>query len=110
MLDLWVAKALGDRLARIVGAEEHERCETRFGEVWAWNRFMPSRAWMDGGPIIERERIAIEVATESVWMAEKWIGEEGAREDKFVSVTGATPLIAAMRCYVESKFGEEVPD
>lgn len=105
LLDYWVAKALADRLARIVGAEEHERCETRFGDQWPWNRFSPSSAWMDGGPIIEREGISIarwEIGLTVVWNA--------SDRDRTGIVSGPTPLIAAMRRYVASKFGEEVPD
>jgi hypothetical protein len=111
-LDYWVAKTLGDRQMRIVGAEEHERCETRFGDQWPWNRFMPSLAWMDGGTIIEREEICTEPHAHFVeengatdWRATIFY-DGGERYD----VDGPTPLIAAMRAYVASKFGDTVPD
>ena len=53
-----------------------------------------SKDWAQGGPIIERELIAIH----GDWKAT--LGE-GTYE-------GPTPLIAAMRCYVASKLGAEV--
>ena len=65
-----------------------------------------SREWAYGGPIIERERIAIEN------------GLYGDGKDRWIAATpnfargehyeGATPLIAAMRAYVDSKLGDEV--
>lgn len=65
---------------------------------WArWN----SNDWSMGGPIIERECIDLE-----------WTGIPNA--DFFCTIQGkheahgTTPLIAAMRCYVASKLGNEV--
>lgn len=56
-----------------------------------------STDWAQGGPIIERERIAT-WGDNPYWEAE--IGQVWAK--------GPTPLIAAMRCYVASKLGDEV--
>ena len=57
-----------------------------------------STDWAQGGPIIEREGIAL--------------GQTGdgweATCDGCIYISGPTPLIAAMRCYVASKLGEEV--
>ena len=64
--------------------------------------FAPSTDWAHGGPIIERERIAIEPWKPDGWLA-CW-----ASVDREVDAKGATPLEAAMRAYVASKFGEEV--
>jgi hypothetical protein len=64
-----------------------------------------SRKWEAGGPIIEREKIATrENGDSDDWYACKRWDNHG----KF----GATPLIAAMRCYVASKMGDtiEVPE
>ena len=69
-------------------------------------RYIPSTDWTQGGPIIERERIAI-------WW-EKWDDIDsalpvwGAVRFNEKDYYGATPLIAAMRCYVASKLGDEV--
>jgi len=58
-----------------------------------------STDWAQGGPIIERECIALKaLAAEPVY----W------RARTFGTSIGPTPLIAAMRCYVASKLGDEV--
>ena len=67
-----------------------------------------STDWSQGGPIIERNEIAIQcVYCDGVldgWMADskKIIDEEG------METYGPTPLIAAMRCYVASTLGDEI--
>jgi hypothetical protein len=72
-----------------------------------------STDWAQGGPIIERERIGFKyTGTAMEFVA--WVnGELSTMHDQY----GPTPLIAAMRCYVASKFGDdlvlfkvEVPD
>ena len=60
--------------------------------------FHPSTDWAQAGVIIERERI--EIVPNDMWDAYK--------EGQHVPNTGATPLVAAMRCYVASKLGNEV--
>lgn len=57
-----------------------------------------STDWAAGGPIIEREGIAIYLYGNSEWNA-----HIGGKE-----YHGPTPLIAAMRCYVASRLGDEV--
>jgi len=62
--------------------------------------YAPSTNWAQGGPIIERERITLRFwEGESVVDAYKW---------DTPSSTGPTPLIAAMRCYVASKLGDDI--
>ena len=60
--------------------------------------YSPSTDWAQGGPIIEREGIAL--------------GQTGdgweATCDGAVYISGQTPLIAAMRCYVMNALNEEV--
>lgn len=71
--------------------------------------FKYSSKWVAGGPIIEREKIAI--AWISTEYAEKGMGWEAysmAEEKQYYDMVGPTPLVAAMRCYVESKLGDEV--
>ena len=61
-----------------------------------------STDWSQGGPIIEREKIGSLHEARGVWSAStKW-------EDPAKVFYGKTKLIAAMRCYVASKLGEEV--
>lgn len=73
-----------------------DKCETHpWGEgVGVWT---PSTNWAQGGPIIERT--GIDTYQSGVWVAE--IGGKHTTE-------GPTPLIAAMRCYVAAKMGDEV--
>ena len=56
-----------------------------------------STNWAQGGPIIERE--GIDLYQSGLWAAE--IDGEHRQE-------GPTPLVAAMRCYVASRLGDEV--
>lgn len=61
----------------------------------------PSTNWSQGGPIIEREEIAV------------WPDEEGgflasANEGRGRDFHGSTYLIAAMRCFCSAKLGDEV--
>ena len=68
-----------------------------------------STDWAQGGPIIEREDIATEPATMlGQCAAFAWDATIYAADSDAWSTYGPTPLIAAMRCYVVSKLGEEV--
>lgn len=60
--------------------------------------------WSVGGPIIEREKIDIEHEPngKAVVRASTWLNGRGFR------AYGPTPLIAAMRCLVSSRLGDEV--
>jgi len=68
-------------------------------------RYAPSTNWAQSGPIIEREKISIELKPHGYWMASYQYNY--ADEKRFLTL-GDTPLIAAMRCYVASKLGDEV--
>jgi hypothetical protein len=66
-----------------------------------------STNWAQGGPIIEREKI------NHAWLTKQDLGMEPehycvAHSDGSYARYGPTPLIAAMRCYVASKLGDEV--
>lgn len=80
--------------------------------------FLPSKKYKDishaydwsyGGPIIEREGISLdyigvgEGIRVQAWQATTW-----SADNLMSSGSGPTPLVAAMRCYVESKLGDEV--
>lgn len=71
-----------------------------------WSAYGPSDIWAQGGPIIEREKIELSPPFISVDGLEfpTW----GAGIHQAASQVGPTPLIAAMRCYVASKLGDEV--
>jgi hypothetical protein len=61
-----------------------------------------STDWSQGGPIIERE--GINIIQSGSWFAEMDADHSGG----VIYAEGDTPLIAAMRCYVASKLGDEV--
>lgn len=69
--------------------------KTRRGEE---DGYSPSTDWAQGGPIIER------VVTKIEDYGDCWGAEGPDAPEKF----GPTPLIAAMRCYVASKLGDDV--
>jgi hypothetical protein len=72
----------------------------------AKQNFAPSTDWSQGGPIIEREELTLSHSPyDHVFYgrARPWCAEKKGRMEY-----GQTPLIAAMRCYVASKLGDEV--
>lgn len=67
----------------------------------------PSTDWAQGGPIIEQEKVCV------AWLSKQDLGMEPehycvAHIDGIYTRYGSTPLIAAMRCYVTSKLGDEI--
>jgi hypothetical protein len=66
----------------------------------------PSTDWAQAGPIIERQGISVTNTTMSDAYA--WAAYLAISEDKVRGEYGSTPLIAAMRCYVASKLGDEI--
>ena len=67
-------------------------------------QYCPSTDWAQGGPIIEREHIGLISPSNKLTMF--WTADIGY-ESKFTQFDH-DPLIAAMRCYVASKLGDEV--
>lgn len=63
-----------------------------------------STDWGQAGPIIEREKICCDILLNGEWLAVSRITEKQGYAH--------TPLVAAMRCYVASKMGDnvEIPD
>lgn len=84
------------------------KCEGRENDgTWDENF---STNWLLSGPIIEREYIQLNIDL-------AWKAHIICEDKKFGGVerfenSGPTPLIAAMRCYIASKLGEEcdIPD
>lgn len=76
--------------------------------------FRPSEDWTQGGPIIEREGIDLycNVRTNKNEIDPAWRGSWRAKYHSQRYGTGMShgtdPLIAAMRCYVASKLGNEI--
>lgn len=97
-LDWAVAEALNKSTPNYVDKDGN-------GNYYDWT---PSTYWQQAGPIIEKERIQI---TPPYQQGDKW----AAIKHDYIFVKGKdayqegdTPLIAAMRCYVASKLGDEV--
>ena len=71
--------------------------------------FTPSTDWAQGGPIIEREEIGLRrnapCSRGREWEASPSITAKGAGGKWGY---GPTPLIAAMRCFVASRLGDEI--
>lgn len=72
-----------------------------------------STDWNHGGPIIECEKIEVTPFPDGEWRGSKCVQKEDSYSpgDYMEAVShqyGPTPLIAAMRCYVASKLGDEV--
>ena len=70
----------------------------RYG--WAQS-YLPSTDWAQAGPIIEREGIELVPSHDGTRWYSEGLNRGGQSQ-------GPTPLIAAMRCYVASKIGNEV--
>lgn len=119
-LDEYVAKALGlttqTRYANtgrpIYGAPDFIDCPSEdptFGDP-----FTPSTRWDHGGPIIEMETIRLEPSTWDSGGGVQWVaGPKRPQADMRYPhgvQYGPTPLIAAMRAFVRSVFGDEVKE
>jgi hypothetical protein len=72
---------------------DHEVTSREWG-MWGW-----ATDWAQGGPLIERECITV---------GPNPFGPAFAANLSDLDTYGPTPLIAAMRCYVASKLGDEV--
>lgn len=112
MLDAWAARAEGYSV--VPAPSDPQGCWVEDGgDPFP---YCPSTDWRQGGELIERENIALLDPTffgNGPWKAfigafldvadQEIVGMEG-------NGAGPTPLIAAMRAYVASKFGDEVPE
>ena len=78
----------------------------------SWYIFTPSTNWAQGGPIIEREMIQLTphcmVNPLYGWAAAYRSFDEDDDVYALFRKRGKTPLIAAMRCYVASKLGDNI--
>ncbi|MDR6381772.1 phage protein NinX family protein [Paraburkholderia caribensis] len=130
MLDYWVAKIEfadcgctprianwtdGERYCLYPGAQDGV-------EIYGGSRYCPSTDWSIAGPIIAREGIQISPPESPVHRnggpLSGW-GESGTwsatifrkgPQKRTVMWHETSPLVAAMRMFVASRFGKEVPD
>lgn len=83
-----------------------------FGETVLKESFKPSTDWAVGGPILDREKIQLQPSL-GEWVASTPKAVELGGYRKYCFTSGPTLLIAAMRCFVSSKFGSdaiEIPE
>lgn len=77
-----------------------------------YDLYAPSKYWAHGGPIIEREKLCVGYSHQPDPSYHNLLDPEAicwARTTAGGFLKAApTPLIAAMRCYVASKLGEEI--
>lgn len=100
LLDLWVARA--EKLDAIPGQPVGFFYWGESNSGW----FNPSINWAIGGPIIENKHIRLDGRDRNCRPISEWAAMLASPRVVF----GPTPLIAAMRALVVSKFGETVPD
>lgn len=120
-LDYWVARAEGRKLEHRDG----EWFVENDAKDWMFELecYTPHKSWSSAGRIIERENLMLSPPTSpvhrhggpnagngqsGVWMATTW--HKGVDGRRAVAWHETSPLIAAMRCFVRSKFGETVSD
>ena len=60
-----------------------------------FQQYRPSTDWAQGGPIIEREGMQLQMEDISEWHATMWWDDEDGQRE--IVTRGPTPLIAAMR-------------
>lgn len=110
MKKIKVSEASGPVLDWLVATAEG------YGEAWLLRqltninpstRAIPSFTtdWSQGGPIIEREHLCLRVGHDGVRLA---FSMQNYNDDREFMHSGPTSLIAAMRCFVASRLGDEV--
>ena len=107
-LNNWVAKALGweQRLWGAIPVWFDPNNENRFRcNVAHWK---PSEDWAQAGPLIDEYNITLGETYTKTEPHKAMICTGHITEATIER--GQTKLIAAMRCVVASKFGDEVPD
>jgi hypothetical protein len=115
-LNWLVAECEGREILSLLGGgilvngryESGDEIPTELGFNYMWH---PSTDWSQGGPIVDREKISINYlnSTDHLWSAsiyEPVPPPYNAPQVKH-NGSGTTALIAAMRCYVASRYGNE---
>jgi len=115
LLDAWVVKALDGYRGpyQLVKDGRPEKNCLIFPDGVPFRattgNLMPSSDWSHGGPIIQAERISVYAQVDEGNLLH-WVGVVEQMQTARRGWLGPTPLVAAMRAYVASKYGEEVPD
>jgi hypothetical protein len=93
-----IIRLWNNRVAKIIPGD-YETSEV-------YTSYSPSTDWSQGGPIIDLEEILV---GPSPFLSGDCAAGIGSDWDTCNHIqTGPTPLIAAMRCYVASKLGDEI--
>lgn len=113
LLDYWVARSIpldvADRL-HVSGGYLYLKAENGGLSPFA---FMPSRGkWSDAGPIISAMRISLVAVVDRCVDPPKVVSWVACIPERVPSIVQCGPdqLTAAMRCFVASRIGDEVPD
>jgi hypothetical protein len=117
LLDYWVARAEGHERVKIIGAGERlngvrveqDTCAATTPGFPDWWQPYHAETWHNAGPIIERELGTFSVERNGNGDL-VWYWADMGRTLTRYRLGGKTHLVAAMRAYVASKFGHEVPD
>ena len=98
-LDWAVAKCEG--LNSVAACYLNGEGQLMYLEEASWPTWEPSTNWSQGGPIIEQELLCVNPDTPR----NQWMAITNSAE---IVQFGPTALIAAMRCFVASRLGDEV--
>lgn len=88
-------------------------CDGLFTDYERAKPYTPSTDWAQGGPILDRE--LIDLNYDIHWVrdlldpednGDRWYTSKAGQDEQ--GCYGPTALIAAMRCFVASKLGDEV--
>lgn len=115
-LDFAVAEADGHRIIRACTSVDFRGYAVLRSSLGIRERigieYAPSTEWAQGGPILDREKLSLDPPSAKERIVEVGVMERIAywradSQDGHFTI-GLTALIAAMRCFVASKLGDEV--
>lgn len=110
-LDYWVARTIGYDPTAVWNLGTHVAVGIHPGDA----NYAPSSDWALGGPIVERMCTQFDVhfviRRPGDFLVTLWpLRGAGAPPRPLFQQCGPTVLVATMRAFLESQFGEEVPD
>ena len=104
-----IGTALDWAVAKCDGLDLFESEGWHYPEHGGRKPYRPSTDWSQAGPIIEREAVNVRIQCDEpgykINPDRRWYA---FLDHRVHSAYAPTPLIAAMRCYVASKLGDEI--